>query len=347
MSNTIIKDIEHALKKGIKTRIGAVYPDIDQYMYIYEQTHHLIKKWYIDTLSHICDKYVEKYKLKHMYISHFYFKRSIRMPLNIVLPGYRSKVSLSSKTFGQIIQEAYDNNSALIIKIVDNDDNITFHKCTVKFSRSWDVDIMSFLASIFSVNSNVDIVCDIEKEVNIFSNNLINVLNNKFSNDWQLVGYKLKYGEYVITLERESDISLYCDIAIKTAFSIIDVQNIVSEYNNHKNVFDVIRSWINMSICSHSTYLFKSSLSNLNKLSDNLIMFSNITRYIHSNEAIWNSLCSSIMNALLYNYNTNKWFIDSIISLKNDPEMSFEDFYTKVKYCGDKEEIEYYNIYTK
>lgn len=345
MSNAIIKDIERALKKEIKTRIGAVYQDIDQYMYTSGHVYPLIKKWYIDTLSHICDKCVEKYKLKHMYISHFYFKRC--MPLNIVLPGYRSKVSLSSKTFGQIIQEAYDNTSLLIIKIVDNDDNITFHKCTVKFSRSWDVDIMSFLASIFSVNSNVDIVCDIEKEVNIFINNLINVLNSKFTIDWQLVGYKLKYGEYVITLERESDISLYCDIAIKTAFSIIDVQNIVSEYNNHKNVFDVIRSWINMSICSHSTYLFKSSLSNLNKLSDNLIMFSNITRYIHSNEAIWNSLCSSIMNALLYNYNTNKWFIDSIISLKNDPEMSFEDFYTKVKYCGDKEEIEYYNIYTK
>ncbi len=85
----------------------------------------------------------------------------------------------------------------------------------------------------------------------------------------------------------------------------------------------------------------------VDKLSDNLIMFSNITRYIHSNEAIWNPLCSSIMDALLYNYNTNKWFIDSIISLKNDPEMSFEDFYTKVKYCGNEEDIEHYNIYAR
>jgi hypothetical protein len=37
--------------------------------------------------------------------------------------------------------------------------------------------------------------------------------------------------------------------------------------------------------------------------------------------------------------------IDCIISFKNDPEMSFEDFYTKVKYCGIKEELNIIILY--
>jgi hypothetical protein len=90
-----------------------------------------------------------------------------------------------------------------------------------------------------------------------------------------------------------------------------------------------------------------ATFANIKNYSNKFKECSDILNYIGSATHLLNPLWESLLSALSYKYNNLKWFVNAIEMLQKDPNYSFEDLFTVIKYnVEDKElKINYLNIY--
>lgn len=76
-------------------------------------------------------------------------------------------------------------------------------------------------------------------------------------------------------------------------------------------------------------------------------IFYNILNYIYSATHLLNPLCEHLLSVLSDKYENLKWFKDAVEMLEKDPNYSFEDLFTVIKYNVNEEalKVKYLNIY--
>ncbi len=190
ISKKIIKNIASLIKKRInKTCVGDIYPLIK-----YDDNHsELVMNWYLETLISACAQTIEKYPVKHlsMGIFHHYLLDS-PIPLHI-----SSVIHLPYSPFDNVILELEDTKP-ILIKIVDNNDNIYLYQASSKLSNYNIADMFKEISDIFCdityipiMNDNTDTVFD---NINSFAYNLSEEIK-QISNDAHWVYHILYWGQ--------------------------------------------------------------------------------------------------------------------------------------------------------
>jgi hypothetical protein len=134
------------------------------------------------------------------------------------------------------------------------------------------------------------------------------------------------------------------EIDIKAMFEIYNLYKLIKEYTLNSNIESIIKRYM---------YLYvrvveeQATFANIKNYSNKFKECSDILNYIGSATHLLNPLWESFLSALSDKYNNLKWFVNAIEMLQNDPNYSFEDLFTVIKYnVEDKElKINYLNIY--
>jgi len=343
ISKKIIKNIASLIKKRInKTCVGDIYPLIK-----YDDNHsELVMNWYLETLISACAQTIEKYPVKHlsMGIFHHYLLDS-PIPLHI-----SSVIHLPYSPFDNVILELEDTKP-ILIKIVDNNDNIYLYQASSKLSNYNIADMFKEISDIFCdityipiMNDNTDTVFD---NINSFAYNLSEEIK-QISNDAHWVYHILYWDEGLIKmlfdhalLNREA---WRIEIDIKAMFEIYNLYKLIKEYTLNSNIEDIIKRYMYLYVRVVEEL---ATFANIKNYSNKFKECSDILNYIGSATHLLNPLWESLLSALSYKYNNLKWFVNAIEMLQKDPNYSFEDLFTVIKYnVEDKElKINYLNIY--
>jgi len=345
ISEKLIGKVASGIRGPIKTKIGDVYPNIDREGLAKE----IITKWYVNTLVSSCNQAINKYPIKHLSIGVFYHKNALS-PITIHCSGYRSSCYTSQKTFSQLIIEQKDKRP-LLIKVVDNDDNIYLYQASSKLSNYNIADMFKEISDIFCdityipiMSDNTNTVCD---SINSFAYNLSEEIK-QISNDAHWVYHILYWDEGLIKilfdhalLNRES---WRIEIDIKAMFEIYNLYKLIKEYTLNSNIESIIKRYMYLYVRVVEEL---ATFANIKNYSNKFKKCSDILNYIGSATHLLNPLWESLLSALSDKYNNLKWFVNAIEMLQKDPNYSFEDLFTVIKYnVEDKElKIHYLNIY--
>ncbi len=343
ISKKIIKNIASLIKKRInKTCVGDIYPLIK-----YDDNHsELVMNWYLETLISACAQTIEKYPVKHlsMGIFHHYLLDS-PIPLHI-----SSVIHLPYSPFDNVILELEDTKP-ILIKIVDNNDNIYLYQASSKLSNYNIADMFKEISDIFCdityipiMNDNTDTVFD---NINSFAYNLSEEIK-QISNDAHWVYHILYWDEGLIKMLFDHTLLNHetwrIEIDIKAMFEIYNLYKLIKEYTLNSNIEDIIKRYMYLYVRVVEEL---ATFANIKNYSNKFKECSDILNYIGSATHLLNPLWESLLSALSYKYNNLKWFVNAIEMLQKDPNYSFEDLFTVIKYnVEDKElKINYLNIY--
>jgi len=343
ISKKIIKNIASLIKKRInKTCVGDIYPLIK-----YDDNHsELVMNWYLETLISACAQTIEKYPVKHlsMGIFHHYLLDS-PIPLNI-----SSVIHLPYSPFDNVILELEDTKP-ILIKIVDNNDNIYLYQASSKLSNYNIADMFKEISDIFCdityipiMNDNTDTVFD---NINSFAYNLSEEIK-QISNDAHWVYHILYWDEGLIKMLFDHTLLNHetwrIEIDIKAMFEIYNLYKLIKEYTLSSNIESIIKRYMYLYVRVVEEL---ATFANIKNYSNKFKECSDILNYIGSATHLLNPLWESLLSALSYKYNNLKWFVNAIEMLQKDPNYSFEDLFTVIKYnVEDKElKINYLNIY--
>ena len=343
ISKKIIKNIASLIKKRInKTCVGDIYPLIK-----YDDNHsELVMNWYLETLISACAQTIEKYPVKHlsMGIFHHYLLDS-PIPLHI-----SSVIHLPYSPFDNVILELEDTKP-ILIKIVDNNDNIYLYQASSKLSNYNIADMFKEISDIFCdityipiMNDNTDTVFD---NINSFAYNLSEEIK-QISNDAHWVYHILYWDEGLIKMLFDHTLLNHetwrIEIDIKAMFEIYNLYKLIKEYTLSSNIESIIKRYMYLYVRVVEEL---ATFANIKNYSNKFKECSDILNYIGSATHLLNPLWESLLSALSYKYNNLKWFVNAIEMLQKDPNYSFEDLFTVIKYnVEDKElKINYLNIY--
>ncbi len=341
MNNNIaekfIKKAASRIKELSKARVKQVYPNID----CVENKKELITSWYVGALAASCDQAFKVCPIKQASVGMFYNKYA-PSPINISYPD---------KRFNQIIIESKDKQP-LLIKIVDNIDNIYLYSATLKLSQYNIIDISKEINNIFNDITYVSIISGkndpILKNVDLFAHNLSKELKNIFNIQWTYRVYWetgiLKIVFYHITQDNHEAWGIEMNIIL--AFTIYDICQIIKEYRLNGNFKDIMRKY--MYICTNIKDI-TIPLINFEEYSNKFNTYGNVLKHIASETHLLNPLLDGLLSMLFDKHNKLKWFVNAVEMLEKNPNYSFEDFFTTVKYNTSGEEliINYLNIYNK
>ena len=93
----------------------------------------------------------------------------------------------------------------------------------------------------------------------------------------------------------------------------------------------------------------KIPLIDIGEYSNKFNTYANILNYIGSATHLLNPLWESLLSMLSDKYNELKWFVHAAEMLEKNPNYSFENFFTTVKYNANEKELStaYLSIYDK
>ena len=344
ISKKIIKNIASLIKKRInKTCVGDIYPLIE---YDDNQSE-LVMNWYLETLISACAQTIEKYPVKHLFMGIFYYYLlDFPIPLDI-----SSVIYLPYSPFDNVILEnELEDTKPILIKIVDNDDNIYFYNASSKLYTYSNIDIKSNINDIFNNLISMSFIDGkndtIIQNVIAFADNLSQELKYKFNMPWVYDIIRQSNRVIKIVLDNtQIDNTCIIDIIIKPEFKLYDVEQILKAYNiSNKSAEDVMKEYMYIYM-SNSNQLIK--FNEISTYLNRFNIFYNILNYIYSATHLLNPLCEHLLSVLSNKYENLKWFRDAIEMLEKDPNYSFEDLFTVIKYNVNEEalKVKYLNIY--
>jgi len=158
-----------------------------------------------------------------------------------------------------------------------------------------------------------------KSEFTLFKEKLMNSLNQKFMNTWQLIDFDVKFDKTSLLIANNMINSLQISIIINTIFSIKDVKNILNKYNNQTNADDIMKSWIILEVTSGHPYVFSRELNKYDILVNRLFLLTESVKYIYSNYDLWYPVCKKMIDIMMVYYEKHKWFLDIVKWLKEDP----------------------------
>ncbi len=340
-----MQDITKTIKQLSEgSKVSDIYPNID-----YEKKKkrdELILSWYMEKIKDVCDTICNNYPIKHLSVGIFFKGKSSSEECSpfYFITGYSPDYSFSQVILNQRF------NVPLIFKIVDNNNEISFYKPPFTLLSYEAIDILSYLMQLCPNNTILEMFDEsIKSEFILFKEKLMNSLNQKFRNTWQLLDFDVKFDKTSLLIVNNMINSFQINIIINTVFSIRDVHNILNKYNNNQtNVDDIMKSWIILKVTSEHPYVFGRELNKCDILVDRLLLLTESVKYIYSNNDLWYPVCKKMIDIMMAYYEKHKWFLDIVTWLKEDPDATFNDFITKFKYYDDtQEELQYYDIYNR
>lgn len=343
IAEEFIEKVASNIKESIKTYIGDIYPNIN---YVGNKGE-LITAWYIKTLTTSCNQAIENCQVKHASIGMFYNKHTQAL-INMLFPEYYACISYN--IFDQVITES-PNNRSLFIKIVDDADNIYLYSASSKLSTYDIVNINEEMNNIFEYITHISIISDkddpIYKNINSFAHDISKELKNVFNVQYTYNIY-CKAGLIKIifshtTLDR---VIWKIEMNIELAFTIYNAYQIIKEYTVNRNLVDIMKRY--MHIYTNIADM-KIPLIDIGEYSNKFNTYANILNYIGSATHLLNPLWESLLSMLSDKYNELKWFVHAAEMLEKNPNYSFENFFTTVKYNANEKELStaYLSIYDK
>jgi hypothetical protein len=303
-----------------------------------------IRKWYIDKVSEICQKHINNSPFKRVSMAYFYLHDSTFNPFNILnFEKYKSG-GLLEKTFWNIIIERYKEYDNLIVKLVNEDNNIYFYQCTVKFSHFRKIDnIETFFYETFNRIYKVDIENTIEDELKTFTNSLIYNLNTVFNKNYNV---KIERTTPYIILNVFNNKSRILKIMIQKIFLFKECCKIMEKYNENKDIICAFALYFAMLFFHEYTTMFGTASVAQACIDRQATAISTINelRYLQTNVDLWMPLLNNAIDAFTLEYNKYSTLTHAIHEIAINPEISFEDLYTVMKYVNDNLNVDYYSI---
>ncbi|HPZ24015.1 MAG TPA: hypothetical protein PLC25_04160 [Bacilli bacterium] len=338
----IIYDVTRTFWQLLRvSKIGDVYPNIN-----YEKNkNELILKWYMEKIKNLCNMIYSNYPIKQLSVGIFFKGKSSSEEL---WPFCFTTSCSPDYTFSQVIIDQHFD-IPLTFKIVDNNNKISFYQTSFVMSCYEDIDILSYLISLCPNNTKLELFNEsVRSEFISFKEKLMNSLNKKFMNTWQLIDFDVNFDKTCLTIVNNALNTLQFNIAIDTIFSIKDVQNMLNRYNNQENVVNIMKSWIKLKATSEQPYLFSGELNKCDRLADKFFLLAESMEYIYSDYDLWYPICKKMIDIMMTYYEKHKWFLDIVAWLKEDSNATFNDFMVKFRYYDNtQEELQYYDIYNR
>lgn len=341
----IFKSISKDLKKAMKLKIKDIYPDMDELCKTFsnEKIYDIISKWYLDTINVICEKHIKRYPLKHFAVGYFHSTFPYRLPMYIYIPHrsyelYYRFFAACKHTLDYLIRCI--QSDGLVIKIVDNDNNIYFYLSSIKFSSYKPLDMMSYFEND-NLNYNWNFIYD-KIKYKQFAENLLAEIQHRFNLEDCCLDYKYAVfddGAIVIIIKARNNINI--EISIRTLFRLKQIKDILINLNNNKSSYDIIMPYCKIKY---------NSDDETNKNVDmNIDIQEEIIKYIYSTRHLWDSFCEYMLAEFKKNCERkNKWFINIVDNLCTNPDVLLNDFYTAFSYFDEDEEdsLLFTNIYS-
>ncbi|HOB25842.1 MAG TPA: hypothetical protein PKG93_01685 [Bacilli bacterium] len=337
----IFSSISKDLKKAMKQKIKDIYPDMEELRRTFnnEKLYNIISKWYLDTINAICEKHIKRYPLKHFAIGYFHWTSSYSLPMYIYirypLPLYESFFTASKHTLDYLIRGI--QNDGLLIKIVDNDNNIYFYRSSIKFTTYKSLDIMSYF-EFEHLHCNWVFIYDDNIHKRQFGKNMLAEIQHRFNLDDCCIDYKYDTEvNNIVIIITNSLYNVGIEISIKALFRLRQIKDIVTNINNNKSSYDIIIPY-----CQVKHYIDYKTNREMNT-----VFQEEIIKYIYSARHLWKPLCEYILAEFKENYKKRcKWFIDIIDNLSTNPDVLFNDFYTAFTYFNELDTLSFTNIYS-
>jgi len=303
-----------------------------------------VRKWYIDKVSEICQRHINNSPFKHASIAYFYLHDSVFHPFNILNFEKYASDNLLEKTFWDIIVERYHEHDNLIVKLIDEDNDMYFYQCTVKFSHFRQLDnIEAFFYETFNQLYGVDIEDSIEDELTDFTNSLIYNLNTMFNKNYNI---KIERTKPYIVLHLFNNKSRVLEIMIQKIFLFKECSKIMDKYNKSKDVIYAFAPYFVILFFHEYTTMFGTASAAQACIDRQATSISTINeiRYLQTNVDLWMPLLNKAMDAFTLKYNKYNVLTHAIHEIAINPEMSFENLYTVMKYSSNNLSVDYYNI---
>ena len=303
-----------------------------------------------ETVSNICKQHISNNSMiKQASIGYFCYlddDDKIHIPFNIKSFKIDDMKELKTSTFNDIILSKYIQDDSLMIKLVDKDDDIHYYQCNAKFSHWYgelnDKEVYRYLCELLDKLCKIHIGKDIYNDFNIFANALVKELISTFNKNYIIdVEMVDKYVTMDLMINDKDNVLL--DIMIETILPLSMCRKIADKYNKTNNAIEATSPYFMMFSREHTSMFgtVACAIVCVDQYAHN-IRTEDEVRYIQSAHHLWMPFINKTLDVILNKYNNYAGIMDNVKEVCVNPERSFEDLYTVMKYCG--VDIEYTNI---